>query len=55
MFDLFCYIWKDDFEWKDDFFFEKVQIWFFMQNKKQKKTKKQNKTNLKKQKKWCFW
>ena len=41
MFDLFCY------EWKDDFFFEKVQIWFFMQNKKQKtkKQKKQKKTN----------
>ena len=55
MFDLFCY------EWKDDFFFEKVQIWFFMQNKKQKKKKKkkQNKktkqNKLKKTKKWCFW
>ena len=44
MFDLFCY------EWKDDFFFEKVQIWFFMQNKKQKKQKNKTK-QIKKNKK----
>ena len=34
MFDLFSY------EWKDDFFNEKVQIWFFYAKKKKEKKKR---------------
>ena len=47
MFDLFSY------EWKNDFFNEKVQIWFFYAKKKKEK-KKKNDAFDKKTQIWCL-
>ena len=43
MFDLFSY------EWKDDFFNEKVQFWFFYAKKKKKNDAFDKKTQI-----WCL-